>query len=160
MKIGAKMINARAETLGEKPAFKGLFRKHRLLVPMDGFYEWQAGTGEAQQVGQAGEPMFIHRIDGQPLAVAGLWAAWKQPGSEPDAHWLHSCTVITIGQRDDGTRARSHAHAASRVGVGGMARRRAIRTWRVAALAGAPDDLLEMHAVSTAVNNVRNKAPS
>ena len=161
LKIGAKMINARAETLGEKPAFKGLFRKHRLLVPMDGFYEWQAGAGD--EVTKAGKPvktpMYIHRVDGEPLAVAGLWAAWKEPGSEPDAAWLHSCTVITTSA--NGTMAPVH----DRMPV--LVPRRAWAAWLdprnndMAALQQllipAPDDLLEMHAVSTAVNSVRNK---
>ncbi len=165
LKIGAKMINARAETLGEKPAFKGLFRKHRLIVPMDGFYEWQAGAGGDGALTKAGKPvktpMFIHRRDGEPLAVAGLWAAWKEPGSEPDAAWLHSCTVITTSANT--TMAPVH----DRMPV--LLPRRAWEEWLdprnqdMAALqrllVPAPDDLLTMHAVDVAVNSVRNKGP-
>jgi len=101
-KIAARMINARSETLAEKPAFKGLFKKQRLLVPMDGFYEWKAGTegGPVTAKGKpAKQPMFIHRTDDAPLAVAGLWSAWKDPEAEPHAdgraRWLHSATVVT-----------------------------------------------------------------
>ena len=69
------MINARSETLAEKPAFKGLLAKKRCLIPMDGFYEWKAGAADGP-VNAKGkplkQPMFIHRIDGEPLAVAGL----------------------------------------------------------------------------------------
>ena len=63
VRIGSKMINARAETLGEKPSFKGLFRTHRLLVPMDGFYEWQQGTG----LTAAGKPGLPHGVEVQIL---------------------------------------------------------------------------------------------
>ena len=73
-KIGSRMINARAETLAEKPAFKGLFTTKRCIVPMDGFYEWKAGVdgGPVNAKGKLlKQPMFIHRADGDPLAVAG-----------------------------------------------------------------------------------------
>ncbi|WP_040492193.1 SOS response-associated peptidase [Ilumatobacter nonamiensis] len=101
-KIASRMINARSETLAEKPAFKGLFKKKRLLVPMDGFYEWRAGVegGPVTAKGKpAKQPMFIHRKDDEPLAVAGLWSAWKDTEAEPDedgaVRWLHSATVVT-----------------------------------------------------------------
>ena len=60
IKVGSKMINARAETIGEKPAFKGLFKKHRLIIPMDGFYEWQQ-AGEGAALGKNGKPLKIGR---------------------------------------------------------------------------------------------------
>ncbi len=81
-KIGQKMINARAETLASKPAYKGVFKKHRCIIPMDGFYEWAAGTADGPLTKQgkpAKQPMFIQRLDGEPLAVAGLWSAWRDP---------------------------------------------------------------------------------
>jgi len=97
-KIGAKMINARSETLAEKPAYKGVFKKHRCLIPMDGFYEWQAGSAEGPLT-KAGkprkQPMFISRIDGEPLAVAGLWSAWRDPADAGKDLWQHSATVVT-----------------------------------------------------------------
>ncbi len=106
-KIASRMINARSETLAEKPAFKGLFAKKRLLIPMDGFYEWKAGTADGPVTTKgkpAKQPMFIHRIDGEPLAVAGLWTAWKDPEAPPSdegaARWLHSATVVTTGAND------------------------------------------------------------
>ncbi len=100
-KIASRMINARSETLAEKPAFKSLFRKHRLLIPMDGFYEWRPGTPDGPKTGKgtpAKQPMFIHRGDGEPLAVAGLWASWKDPEAidgDAEPRRLHSATVIT-----------------------------------------------------------------
>jgi putative SOS response-associated peptidase YedK len=97
-KIGQRMINARAETLAEKPAFKNAFRKHRCIVPMDGFYEWKAGNADGPRT-KAGkpvkQPVYISHVDGEPLAVAGLTSAWRDPAAGPDAPWLHSANVIT-----------------------------------------------------------------
>jgi putative SOS response-associated peptidase YedK len=86
-KIGDRMINARAESLAEKPAYERAFRRHRCLVPADGFYEWQ-------RRGRGKQPMFIHRRDGEPMAFAGLWAAWRS-ANEPDGDWLRSCVIVT-----------------------------------------------------------------
>ncbi|MEN9644105.1 MAG: hypothetical protein RL238_774 [Actinomycetota bacterium] len=161
-KIGSKMINARAETIAEKPAFKTLLKKHRLIVPMDGFYEWQA-PGEGAPVGKSGKPiktpMFIHQVDGEPLAVAGLWATWRDKELGPEAPWLHSCTVITTSS--NGTMAPVH----DRMPV--ILPQSAWAAWLdptnadiaelTSLLVPASDDILTMHAVSTAVNNVRNK---
>ncbi|MFN8037113.1 MAG: SOS response-associated peptidase [Acidimicrobiia bacterium] len=88
VKIGDRMINARAESLADKPAFRSALQKRRCIIPADGFYEWKRTAGRRKQ------PMFIHRRDGEPLAFAGLWAAWKNP-ADPDADWLRTCTIIT-----------------------------------------------------------------
>ncbi|HVU65532.1 MAG TPA: SOS response-associated peptidase [Ktedonobacteraceae bacterium] len=82
--IGSRMINARAETLAEKPSFRNLLRSRRCLVVADGFYEWQ-GEGKNKT------PMYITLQDGQPFAFAGLWDRWK----DPDGQEIHSCTIIT-----------------------------------------------------------------
>lgn len=82
--IGSRMINARAETLAEKPSFKGLLRSKRCLVVADGFYEWR-------QEGKGKVPMYITMKDGQPFAFAGLWDQWKSPDGEP----IRTCTLIT-----------------------------------------------------------------
>ncbi|MEM9745325.1 MAG: SOS response-associated peptidase [Actinomycetota bacterium] len=98
-KIASRMINARSETLAEKNAFKGLLKKKRLLIPMDGFYEWKPGSPDGPLTAKgkpAKQPMFIRRTDGEPLAVAGLWTSWKDPElDDDDDRWLHSATVIT-----------------------------------------------------------------
>ncbi len=97
-KVGQRMINARSETIAEKNAFKGVFRKHRCIIPMDGFYEWAPGIegGPVTKKGKlAKRPHYVHRVDGEPLAVAGLWSAWRDKSEGPDAPWLHSATVIT-----------------------------------------------------------------
>ena len=78
--IGDRMINARAEGLAEKPAYKRAFAKHRCIIPADGFYEWQVVAPPTTPKGRPKkQPVFIHRRDGEPMALAGLWAAWKVP---------------------------------------------------------------------------------
>ena len=67
-KVGDRLINARAESVAEKPAFQTAFLKRRCILPADGFYEWQAVPGRQQK-----QPMFVHRRDGVSLAFAGLW---------------------------------------------------------------------------------------
>ena len=96
-KIASRMINARAETLAEKPAFKGLFKKKRCIVAMDGFYEWQPGRpdGPLNSKGKPlKQPMFIDRVDRELLAVAALWTAWKDP-NDAEGRFLHSATLVT-----------------------------------------------------------------
>jgi putative SOS response-associated peptidase YedK len=85
----APMINARAETAAEKPAFRSPFRQRRCLVPSDGFYEWQ-------KQGDRKQPYCIRRKDGKPFAFAGLWDAWKTPENEV----LESCTILTTEAND------------------------------------------------------------
>jgi putative SOS response-associated peptidase YedK len=82
--IGNKMINARAETLTEKSAFKAALSRRRCLIPADGFYEWTTEGAKRQ-------PMHIRRKDGELFAFAGLWEEWKQPDGTP----LRTCTIIT-----------------------------------------------------------------
>lgn len=162
VKIGSRMINARAETVAEKPAFKAVFRKHRCIIPMDGFYEWAPGA-EGGPVTKAGKPVkrphFIHRHDGEPLAVAGIWAAWRDRTYGPDAPWLHTASVITT----DANTTMAPIH--DRMPV--ILPKAMWDVWldplnhNVDMLSGllvpARDDLLTMHEVSTDVNNVRNK---
>jgi putative SOS response-associated peptidase YedK len=83
--IGSKMINARAETLAEKPSFKRLLHSKRCLVVSDGFYEWrQEGRGPKT-------PMYITLKDDELFAFAGLWDAWK----DADGQVIRTCTIIT-----------------------------------------------------------------
>lgn len=83
--IGQRMINARAETLAEKPSFRTSFRRKRCLIFADGFYEWQQTPGKSKQ------PVYIQLKDQKPFAFAGLWDTWFSPdGSE-----IRSCTIIT-----------------------------------------------------------------
>jgi putative SOS response-associated peptidase YedK len=95
IKIGYKMINARAETIAEKPAFRDALQTRRCLIVADGFYEWQT-MGSHPPRGRK-QPWHITRADGAPFAFAGLWAVWHGgDGEEP----LRSATVITTEAND------------------------------------------------------------
>src|SRR5919107_3524668 len=76
--IGNRMINARAESVAEKPAYRTSFKNKRCLIPADGFYEWK-------RMGKLKQPYLIHRQDGKPFAFAGLWSIWRDPeqGGQP-----------------------------------------------------------------------------
>ena len=88
---GPPLINARSETLAEKPTFRTAFRRRRCLIPADGFYEWQKPPGGA--VRGKKQPFYIHRRDDQPFAFAGLWESWTAQDSEPLT--IESCTIVT-----------------------------------------------------------------
>jgi putative SOS response-associated peptidase YedK len=88
--IGNKLINARAETLAEKPSFRGSLKYKRCLVLADGFYEWKAGAGKTKT------PYFIHMNDRRPFAFAGLWDTWTGPDGSP----VKTCTIITTDPND------------------------------------------------------------
>jgi putative SOS response-associated peptidase YedK len=90
LKFGTRCINARAETIDEKNAFKDLLDAHRCLVPADGFYEWR-------HEGKQRLPHFIHRRDGGLLAMAGLWSRWRSP----DGLDVDTFTIITTAANDD-----------------------------------------------------------
>ena len=97
VKIGSRMINARAETVSEKPAFRRAFAQRRCLLPADGYYEWQASESGPKQ------PIYISRSDGNSLAFAGLYELWRDPAVErddPDA-WLWTTTIITTSAPDE-----------------------------------------------------------
>jgi putative SOS response-associated peptidase YedK len=96
--IGNRMINARMETVADKPAFRRAFARRRALLPADGYYEWY---GEAKGKKQ---PFFIRPADGGVLAMAGLYELWRDPAVPPDADvdpWLWSVTVLTTTATDD-----------------------------------------------------------
>lgn len=158
-KGGAKMINARAEGLLDKPAFKRAFERKRCIVPADGFYEWARSADERKQ------PWYITRADGEPMAFAGLWDSWRPPHDdarpEREAGKIRSCTIIT-GPPNDAV-ARLH----DRMPV--MLPPDAWDAWLdpdnhdVGALAGllvpAPAEELRLVRVSKAVNTVSNDGP-
>jgi putative SOS response-associated peptidase YedK len=87
--IGNRLINARSETLLEKPSFRNAFRRRRCLVLADGFYEWRKDS-------QGKTPMFIRLASGKPFAFAGLWEFWRAP----DSSEVLSCTIITTQPND------------------------------------------------------------
>lgn len=87
--IGNKMINARAETAHEKPAFRSAFKRRRCLIPANGFYEWSKD-------GKSKKPMYVHLKDQALFAFAGLWEVWHSP----DGGIINSCTILTTEPND------------------------------------------------------------
>ena len=85
--IGNKMINARAESLAEKPSFRNALAKRRCLIPADGFYEWLT-VGKEKKI----QPYYFRLRDGGLFVFAGLWEEWQ----DPDGELLHTCTIITV----------------------------------------------------------------
>lgn len=84
--IGGRMINARAESLAEKPSFRNAYRRRRCLILADGFYEWKQSPGLKSK-----QPVYIRLINNHPFAFAGLWEHW----TSPDGSEIRSCTIIT-----------------------------------------------------------------
>jgi putative SOS response-associated peptidase YedK len=152
-KIGDRLINARAESLAVKSAFKTAFRKRRCIIPADGFYEWQRFEGTKKK-----QPMFVHRRDGEPIGFAGLWEVWRE---SDDAPWLLSCSIVT-------TRANSIMEPIhDRMPV--MLPEAAWTTWLdvrgndraqlESLLVPLPDEEIQVWPVSTMVNSANNNGP-
>ena len=149
LKGGAKLINARSETLAERRSFAKAFQARRCLVPADGFYEWAPDR----------TPHFVRRLDGRPMIFAGLWEGWKDPDSE---EWVRTFTIVTA---DAVERLRPIHH---RMPV--MLEPEQWPAWlgeesgspaQLQALLAPPADLpVEAYPVSTRVNAVRNDDPT
>ena len=147
---GLKMINARLETVTERPAYRRAFERYRCLIVADGFYEWQRQTGGPKQ------PFHITRDDGDPFAFAGLWSIWHAP----DGSKLRTCTILTT---------------AANSALAGLHDRMPVilapeneREWLDTAtskgrlgqiLAGLPADHTALRPVSLAVNDARYDGP-
>jgi putative SOS response-associated peptidase YedK len=142
--IGARMTNARAETLREKPAFRAAYRKRRALVPADGYYEWlQLGPRDKQ-------PYYLRPASGGPFALAALWEAWRDPATgEP----LESCTLITTAP----PKAIAHIHDRMPVIIAAPAFADVERLDRLLTADSAGD--MVAHRVSRLVSNARNQGP-
>lgn len=148
--IGSRMINARGETLAERPAFRRAYRSRRCILPADGWYEWQPGAAGKQ-------PWFIRSRDDAPLGLAGLWETWR----EPEGGTLESCTIVTTDA------AASIAHIHHRMPV--VLPPEAYEAWldpgeqdpQVLGRWLAPCDpaRLRAHPVSRRVNSPRNEGP-
>jgi putative SOS response-associated peptidase YedK len=93
----ARMINARAETAAEKPAFRKALASRRCLMPAEGWYEWKRGVDSAKPGAKSGskQPYFVTGTDGASLAMAGLWEFWRTPNGEGDPQTLITCAVLT-----------------------------------------------------------------
>jgi putative SOS response-associated peptidase YedK len=145
-KSGARAINARTESVAEKPAFRDPFRKRRCLIPASGFYEWK-------KVGRAKLPYLIHPRDGSLMALAGLWDRWESPAGDR----IESCTILT----QDANALVRPLHDRMPVVIAStdydrwLDQRLEDPGALKSLLVGAPDDLLTLTAADPAINSVR-----
>lgn len=152
--IGARMINARAETAASKPAFRTSLAARRCLLPADGWFEWRTDGGVKQ-------PFFLTRRDGASLAFAGIWAIWRDPTADSTTPPLVTCAVLTTDAAGELTTVHDRMPL--------LLPADAWSTWLdpdvpdVAQLLASPAEALlaslELRPVSTAVNSVRNNGP-
>lgn len=156
-KSAARMINARAETVEVSPAYRVAFQRRRCIIPADAFYEWQRQAEAAPGRRGAGEPYAVRRIDGAPMAFAGLWAVWRDPLT---AARLWSCTIVTIAANDRLTsiHPRMPVILEPASWSAWLAETTPIAQVREL-LRPSGIGLLEAYRVSPAVNNVRNNGP-
>ena len=153
----ARLINARSETVFEKPSFRPSIPGRRCLIAMDGFFEWRTVYSEIRPNKAPKEPVYVVRKDGRPLAVAGLWSTW----TTPEGATLRTCCVITT--QANSTMSPIHDRMPVIVetddwedwldrGLGDRARLNEI-------MVPADDAILEVTDVSTRVNSIRNNSP-
>ena len=161
--IGNKLINARMETVGEKPAFRRAFAARRCLLPADGYYEWYPTDQRTKAGKQLKQPFFIRPREGSVMAMAGLYEIWRDPTRDEDdpQRFRWTCTVLTTRAED------TVGHIHDRMPL--LVEPERYAAW-LDPTASDPDTLtgllvpaapgrLEAYPVSTAVNNVRNNGP-
>jgi putative SOS response-associated peptidase YedK len=158
--IGNRMINARMETVAEKPAFRRAFASRRALLPADGYFEWYPTSQTNAKGKPVKQPFFIRPKDGGVLAMAGLYEIWRDPTraeDDPD-RFRWTCTVLTTQAED------SLGHIHDRMPL--MVERERWHEWLdpttpgdTSLLVPAAPGRLEAYAVSTLVSNVRNNGP-
>jgi putative SOS response-associated peptidase YedK len=160
--IGNRMINARMETVTEKPAFRRAFAKRRCLLPADGYYEWYPTEQRTKAGKPLKQPFYITPEDGSVMAMAGLYEIWKDPTRDEDdpERFRWTCTVLTTRAED----AVGHIH--DRMPL--LVERERYAEWLDPTVDGdragrllvpAAPGRLRAYPVSTAVNNVRNNGP-
>lgn len=151
VKIGAKSINARSETVATKPTFKASFANRRCLIPADGFYEWQK-----KDKGKL--PHFIYAADRAPLALAGVWSSWKDPSTEER---LLTCAIITGPPNElvEPIHDRMPVILPPSQWETWLDRSNDDVEALAATLSQYPADRMAAHAVSTLVNKVANNTP-
>ena len=161
--IGSRMINARMESVAEKPSFRRAFAARRCLLPADGYFEWYPTSQKTKAGKPAKQPFFIRPKDGGILAMAGLYEIWRDPtrGEDDPERFRWTCTVLTTQAED----AVGHIH--DRMPL--MVEPDRWSAWLDPATAGKDELLsllvpaapgrLEAFPVSTLVSNVRNNGP-
>jgi putative SOS response-associated peptidase YedK len=155
--IGSRLINARVESVAEKPAFRKAFAKRRCLLPADGYFEWYGEERGKKQ------PFFIRPPDGGVLAMAGLYEFWRDDSKDEDdpEAWLTTCTVITTSAPDDLGRIHDRMPMIvepSRYGEWLDPSVEDLESLRGLLVPAAPGRLTA-YPVSKDVNNVRNNGP-
>ena len=161
--VGNRMINARMESVAEKPAYRRAFEKRRTILPADGYYEWYP-TEELTKAGKPRkQPYFIRPTDGGVLAMAGLYEIWRDPDKADDdpSRFRWTCTVLTTSAEDS----LGHIHDRMPLMLGReqydewLDPRRNSKEELLALLEPAAPGRLEAFPVSTKVSNVRNNGP-
>jgi putative SOS response-associated peptidase YedK len=160
---GARMINARAETVAVKPAFRAAFARRRCVIPADGYYEWQLSAGAGKKIKQ---PYYICRADGGVLCFAGIYELWRDGSLLPDHNdaWLWTASIITTDAPDEIGRIHDRTPMVVApdslddwLDPGNNDKGALAAMMRPATSSGAGG--LTSHAVSVAVNSVRNNGP-
>lgn len=147
LKMGASMINARLETVAEKPAFRNAWKSRRCAVPASGYYEWREEAGIKQ-------PYWIHDAHGPMMMFGGLWENWKAP----DGNWLRSFTIITTAAGDAMLELHDRTPLMLRGDVLGAWLHGSVEDAAAIALS-AELPALAWHPVSRAVGNPRSNGP-
>lgn len=147
--IGAKLINARSETVSEKPSFKSAFKQRRCLIVADGFYEWQRQDGKKQ-------PYYFRLESKQALAFAGLWENWRSP----DGQAITSCTILTTEANDLLRPIHDRMPVILAPKDYDLWLAPEVQSEKIQPLLHPyPANLMHSYAVSTKVNNPRNNTP-
>ncbi|EID55286.1 SOS response-associated peptidase [Saccharomonospora xinjiangensis] len=158
--VGNRMINTRAETAKEKPAFRKALSRRRCLVPADGWFEWKAtDPGEGRKA--AKEPYYVTTRDSSSLAFAGLWETWRDPNADPEARPLITFSVLTtdaVGRLAD-IHHRMPLVLPSQRWADWLDPNRTDATGLLTPADRDWLDELELRPVSTKVNSVRNNGP-
>lgn len=162
-KIGSRMINARVETVAEKPAYRRAFERRRAILPADGYFEWYATEQLTTKGKPRKQPYFIRPADGGVLAMAGLYEIWRDPDKAEDdpTRFLWTCTVLTTSAEDD----LGHIHDRMPLMLSPetydawLDPRHGDREDLLALLEPAAPGRLEAFPVSTLVSNVKNNGP-
>lgn len=158
--IGSKMINARVETVAEKPAYRKAFAERRCLLPADGYFEWVVLDEKDAKGRPKKQPYFVRPADGGVLAMAGLYEFWRDRGRAEDdpLSWLVTCTIITTDAVDEAGAVHDRMPM--------LIERDRWGEWLDPGVTDAREFLipagstgLEVYPVSTAVNSVRNNSP-
>jgi putative SOS response-associated peptidase YedK len=148
-----RMINLRAETVREKKGWKSTLARRRCIIPIDGFYEWQD-----QGKGQRKQPFYITSRDFSPLALAGLWATWRDPDSGEE---LFTCTILTTSANDlmEPVHHRMPVILAPEDWDSWLDPENTDTEELAKLLVPAPEEMLTLWPVDPAVGNVRNNRP-